>query len=193
MCRFAKYRRSFDTTILDYNYWQSELFRVRQHFCRRNTAFQETDRVQLVVSNVTVSSLKIQMYPINDLRDCCILQTESYVGVICFLWSAPVMMTSSNGNLFRSTGPLCEEFTSHRWIPCTKASDAEIWCFSLICTWLNGWVNNSEAGDLRCHRANYDVTVMVLDCRFMVSFTWDYYTLHSSLRFYNRPHNIWSG
>ena len=34
-------------------------------------------------------------------------------------------MTSSNGNIFRVTGPLCEEFTGHRWIPLTKASDAE--------------------------------------------------------------------
>ena len=25
--------------------------------------------------------------------------------------------------------PLCGEFTGHRWIPLTKASDAEIWCF----------------------------------------------------------------
>ena len=33
--------------------------------------------------------------------------------------------------------------------------------FSLICAWLNGWVNNREAGDLRHHRAHYDVTVMV--------------------------------
>ena len=27
---------------------------------------------------------------------------------------------------FRVTGPLCQEFTSRRWIPLTKASDAEI-------------------------------------------------------------------
>ena len=39
------------------------------------------------------------------------------------------MMTSSNGNLFRVTGPLCGEITGHRWIPCTKASDAELWYF----------------------------------------------------------------
>ena len=26
--------------------------------------------------------------------------------------------------------------------------------------WLKGWVNNREAGDLRRHRAYYDVTVM---------------------------------
>ena len=32
--------------------------------------------------------------------------------------------------------------------------------FSLICAWINGWVNNGEAGDLRPHRAHYDVIVM---------------------------------
>ena len=39
------------------------------------------------------------------------------------------MMTSSNGNIFRVTGPLCGEITGPRWIPHTKASDAELWCF----------------------------------------------------------------
>ena len=33
--------------------------------------------------------------------------------------------------------------------------------FSLICVWINGWVNNCEAGDLRRYRAHCDVTVMV--------------------------------
>ena len=28
----------------------------------------------------------------------------------------------------------------------------------LICAWINGWVNNREAGDLRRHRAHYDIT-----------------------------------
>ena len=32
--------------------------------------------------------------------------------------------------------------------------------FSLICVWINDWVNSREAGDLRRHRAHYDVTVM---------------------------------
>ena len=39
------------------------------------------------------------------------------------------MMPSSNGNIFRVTGHLCGEFTGYRWIPRTKASDAELWCF----------------------------------------------------------------
>ena len=33
--------------------------------------------------------------------------------------------------------------------------------FSLICAWINGWVNNREAGDLRRHYAHYDVTVIL--------------------------------
>ena len=32
--------------------------------------------------------------------------------------------------------------------------------FSLICVWINVWVNNREAGDLRRYRAHYDVIVM---------------------------------
>ena len=76
-----------------------------------------------------------------------------------------VMMTSSNGNISSVTGHLRGEFTGHRWIPRTKASDAEL-CdaelcfFSLISVWINGWVNNREAGDLRRYHAHYDVIVM---------------------------------
>ena len=32
--------------------------------------------------------------------------------------------------------------------------------FSLICIWINCWVNNREAGDLRCYHTHYDVIVM---------------------------------
>ena len=70
------------------------------------------------------------------------------------------MMTSSNGNIFRVTGPLCGEFTGHRWIPRTKAIDVDLWCFLLMCVWINDWVNNRGAGDLRRNRGHYDVTVM---------------------------------
>ena len=32
--------------------------------------------------------------------------------------------------------------------------------FSLICVWINDWINNCGAGDLRRHRVHYDVIVM---------------------------------
>ena len=56
------------------------------------------------------------------------LKTIELMGCICIIYCStsdvvPVyaMMTSSNGNIFRVTGPLCGEFTGHRWIPRTKA------------------------------------------------------------------------
>ena len=36
--------------------------------------------------------------------------------------------------------------------------------FSLICAWIDGWVNNREAGDLRRQRAHYDVIVIWSPC-----------------------------
>ena len=33
--------------------------------------------------------------------------------------------------------------------------------FSLICAWTNGSANHRNAGDLRCHRTHYDITVMM--------------------------------
>ena len=45
--------------------------------------------------------------------------------------------------------------------PHTKAGDTDgALMFTLICAWIKGSVNNGEAGDLRCHRTHYDVTVM---------------------------------
>ena len=92
-----------------------------------------------------------------------ILSIGYHIDCVCLAMSCRRMMTSSNGNIFRVTGHLCREFTGHRWIPRTMASNAKFWCFSLICAWLNGWIKNGETGDLRRHRAHYDVIVMHWD------------------------------
>ena len=39
------------------------------------------------------------------------------------------------------------------------ASDADLW-YHLWSVWTNTWVNKGDAGDLRRHRAHYDVTLM---------------------------------
>ena len=39
------------------------------------------------------------------------------------------MITSSNENIFRVTGPLCGEFTGHWWIPLTKDSGGFFYIF----------------------------------------------------------------
>ena len=90
--------------------------------------------------------------------DCSVL----LLFVLLWLHHHNFMMTSSNGNIFRVTGHMCGEFTGHLWIPRTKASDAELWCFFFICDWINGWVNNCEAGDLRRYPTHYDVIVMFM-------------------------------
>ena len=51
---------------------------------------------------------------------------ETMVGPVC-IRDRHCMMTSSNGDIFRVTGPLCGEW----WIPLTKSSDTELWCFLL--------------------------------------------------------------
>ena len=53
----------------------------------------------------------------------------AYMGHVEYCASNFVMMTSSNENIFRVIGHLWGEFTGLRWIPLTKASDAELWCF----------------------------------------------------------------
>ena len=63
-------------------------------------------------------------------------------------------MTSSNEKHFPRDWPFV------RGVPRTKASDAELWHFLWSGPCINGWANNREAGDLRRHRAHYDVIVV---------------------------------
>ena len=58
------------------------------------------------------------------------------------------MMTSSYGHIF---GPVNSPH---------KGPWRGALMFSLTCAWINDWVNNREAGDLRRHRGHYDVNVM---------------------------------
>ena len=70
------------------------------------------------------------------------------------------MMTSSNGNIFRVTGPFVGGIHRSPVISPHKGQWRGALMFSLICVWMNGWVNNREADDLRRHRAHYEVIVM---------------------------------
>ena len=79
--------------------------------------------------------------------------------------SATSMMTSSNRNIFAllaicaGNSPVTREFPAQR--PVTRSFDI---FFDLRMN--NSWVNNGEAGDLRRHRAHYDVIVMKNALRF---------------------------
>ena len=65
-----------------------------------------------------------------------------------------LMVTSSNGYIFRVTAPLSPVNSPHKGQWC----GARI--FSLTCAWIDDWVNNRETGDLRRYRAHHDVTIM---------------------------------
>ena len=112
--------------------------------------FYSNYRLSLIKSrDISISTKKTNLIAnISNWVKCVLIESNVYVikleisvNVFRHLWiGLPIsewgcsqcktdIMTSSNGNIFRVTGPLCGEFTGHRWIAHTKASDAELWCF----------------------------------------------------------------
>ena len=73
--------------------------------------------IQTVLSNMHESVISV-------FRTCWNLKWRHYTSKDSF-----IMMTSSNGKIFHVTGLLWGESTGHQWIPPTKSSDAELWCF----------------------------------------------------------------
>ena len=102
--RFTPYCTHYFNVVMGLN------LNVTNWFCRESSLESQC----LVHINFTDLWIEINWYP----------SLEDYVPS-----AAMFMMTSSNGNIFRVTDPLGGEFTGHRWIPLTKASDAELWRF----------------------------------------------------------------
>ena len=82
------------------------------------------------------------------------------IGHLQSLWrpsSVPAWWRHQNGNIFRVVRIIHQSTVNSphkgQWRGALK--------LSLICAWTNGSSNNRDAGDLRRHRAYYDVTVMV--------------------------------
>ena len=70
------------------------------------------------------------------------------------------MMTSSKGNKIPRYWPYVREIHRSPVNSPHKGQWRGALMLSLICAWINGWVNNHTAGDLRRYRAHHDVTVM---------------------------------
>ena len=116
------------------------------------------DQVFLFPKSTLISSYIVQNGQFRLLSDI-----RSYLPV---LYQAICKINKSHDDLikwkhFPRNWPFVRGIHRSRWIPHTKASDAVL-MFSLICVWINVWVNNREAGDLRRYRAYYDVIVMQL-------------------------------
>ena len=80
-------------------------------------------------------------------------------------WMSPLLHTNEHDDVIKwKHFPRYWPFVRaiHRWPVNFPHKGQWRWAlmFSLICSWIKGWVNNVEAGDLRRHRAHYDVTVM---------------------------------
>ena len=88
----------------------------------RNGNIQEVEHLQntnyLVIESLTFSSQRKEShYPIHHPG----LTSFRY---LCLLEKSLFMMTSSNGNFFRVTGPLCGEFPTQR--PVTRSFDLRL-------------------------------------------------------------------
>ena len=75
------------------------------------------------------SGISMQQHHDYDVKQSSKLEYHNYTKLYIPVQVDMNMMTSWNGDIFRVTGLLWREFTGHRWIPLTKASDVELCCF----------------------------------------------------------------
>ena len=91
--------------------------------------------------------------------------------LFCFVLVIFTMMTSSNGNISALLAILRGIHRSPLNSP-HKGQWRGASIFSLMCVWINSWVNNHEAGDLRRYRVHYDIIVMTMSYR--LDHSWSY-------------------
>ena len=98
-------------------------------------------------------------------------------------WRHQIETFSALLALCAGNSPATGEFPAQR--PVTRSS-----ILSLIYAWIYRWVNNRKAGDLRCHRAHYDVTV-VFQGRFsiVIHIRWKF---HSALIHVVMTWSLWN-
>ena len=121
-----------------------------------------------VSSNILISSYP-QIYRYFGVRKCvssdCICNSASISSSwwpYTYQCKIPRYDDDIKWKIFGVTGTLWGESTGHRWIPLTKANDAELWYFLWSAPEQTVDQNNRYIGYLRRHRAHYGVTVMFL-------------------------------
>ena len=134
----------------------------------------------LLPINATWDSLSINIIPrtLSNKTGCVEIWASHSLVVLAPIWSQlETMMTSSYGNIFWPfvVGIHWSAVNSPHKGQCHGAL-----MFSLIYAWTNVWVNNREYGDLKRHRAHYDVTVMQNGCKIVI---------HGDTRTFNK---MWS-
>ena len=124
--------------------------------------------ITCLINNSNVWALNLPQAFSSCTGNCC------YVFLL-FPTPATHMMTSWYRNISALLA-LCEgNSTATAEFP-HKGQGRGALMFSLVCAWINSWVNNQEASDLRRHRGDYDVTVLKLH----------WYRIHAALSYLDR-------
>ena len=143
-------RRSFQTDVMAW--------------CHTNGFVQDCSNSTANALELLPSCTKLSVYSKHVAHKICCVYINSYFGIMLGMHDDVIKWKH-----FPRYWPFVRGIHRSTVNSLTKASDAELWCF-LICTWINGCVRNHEAGDLRCHRGYYDVTLMIL-----IFFSWKLY------------------
>ena len=113
-----------------------------------NQCFQNwPQEIESIVHIASVQFPIASQVTLNDIGKISQYQTQTT------WWRHQMETFSALLALCAGNSPVPGEFHTQR--PVTRSFDVY-----LICTQINGWVNNREAGDSRRHRAHYDVIVM---------------------------------
>ena len=123
--------------------WQNKEPRFKRHFLNvfswnlfsysLKFRWSSSRWIQLTISHHCLGQL-MPWCGIGDKPLSGPMMTMCWHGLVYASLNHTWLMTSSNGNIFRVTGPLhalCGEFAGDRWIPRAKAIDAELWCFPM--------------------------------------------------------------
>ena len=107
----------------------------------------------------------------NVMEDCGLPSNMTNISPVQMLWRHSLPQTQARvihddvikWKHFPRSWPLVREIHRSPVNSPHKDQRRRALMFSLICVWINHWINNREAGDLRRYRAYYDVIVMIVE------------------------------
>ena len=118
-------------------------------------------RLPTVTSNYTVCNIKHSW--VNLGLDCYTVIVWWHMDSICLTSSLVIVWFTWWRHQMEPFSALLALWAGNSPVPVNSPHKGQ-WrgalMFSLICAWVNDWVNNREAGDLRRHRGHHEVIVM---------------------------------
>ena len=124
LCHLSRYK-SNDTIL--FKYMWNYVVRSRKIYILRPILYDRLMLARFLIVSSAIFIAVIVWPKLNNRLDCkkicviCQAQPSWHQRDIHVITTCQPMMTSSNGNVFRVTGPLCGEFTAQR--PVTQSFD----------------------------------------------------------------------